>query len=90
MKILSVAQFETEKAFQLAADKAVKFHKNFESYGSIIYEPNVQVVYVQLNCLETHLIVLFCKQLNESFEYFINIYDLQTIQFAQNPKSQVK
>ena len=83
IKILSIAQFETQSSIDKAANKEIKYHKDFESIGQISYEPQCSVVFTELNRAETHLLVLTCKKVGNSasFEYFLNIYDLQTIDF---------
>lgn len=76
MKILPIAQFENQPT------EHEKFTKKYEITGIIQYNDVNQVVYVQLNCLETHLIVLTCRHCNDNtYEYSLNIYDLQSIQF---------
>ncbi len=84
IKILAIAQFEK------AVKSDLKFEKNFDPIASICLPPNQNIVNLQLNCSETHLIVLSCYKESESaYEYFLNIYDMQTISFSDSKTQQV-
>lgn len=71
----------------------------FESSGNpkpehialIKTDPNQQIVQIQLNCQETHLIVLTCRKLasTNEFDYILNVYALESINFDSNNNSQV-
>ncbi len=82
VKILLVSKLENLEN----SDK--EFLKNIDIFGSVNFPANQNVLFVELNCAETHLIVLSCLK-NSSFEYFMNVYDLQTLLFDSPSKTQV-
>ena len=50
-----------------------------------------QATHVQLNCKETVLFVIACQKIanTNSFEYMLNVYDIETISFDSNKSLQV-
>jgi hypothetical protein len=62
-----------------------------EFVGRIHLADHYQVAHIQLNCTETNLIVIGCKQNENSleFQYVLNVFDLETISFDSKKFLQV-
>lgn len=83
---MSASQFVSD----VSKKESEKFTKNFPSIGLVNLPANQIVVNVQLNNTETHLLALTCVQLKEkTYEYFVNVYDMQTVSFTTNQTNQV-
>ena len=64
---------------------------NSEFIGKITLLDQYEVAHIQLNCTETNLIVIGCKQNEDSLElqFNLSVYDLETISFDSKKNMQV-
>ena len=59
--------------------------------GVINLPASYQAVHIQLNCKETVLYVIACQNIpnSDSYEYMLNVYDIETISFESSKSLQV-
>jgi hypothetical protein len=74
LKIFGINQLQSAKDFK---SKPV---------ATVTLDVSFKLAYVELNCAETILYALYFIQNGNTFEYFLNMYDMETImldKFAQ-------
>jgi len=57
-----------------------------KAVATVKLDASFKLAYIELNCAETILYALYFRQNGSIFEYFLNIYDMETIvldKFAQ-------
>jgi hypothetical protein len=82
VKIYNVSQFESANP-----DSA----NTIDCIGLLNLDALNNVIHIGLNCLETHLFVVSSrKSNNNSYQYNLDILEMESIAFNQNKNSQVR